>query len=103
MLGSYRVFQYISLPLKNARLTPAVRAASIFVRWSPDQYSSWPDETNAFGLFAPTRSLPRRSVSTPAQYLMSYPFASRNRTIGYSALNTKLRASLPLRVSNGRL
>src|SRR5512144_2660677 len=30
MLGSHRVFQYTSLPLKNARLTPASRAASTF-------------------------------------------------------------------------
>src|SRR5439155_3474945 len=32
MLASYRVFQNISLPLKNARLTPALRAASICAR-----------------------------------------------------------------------
>src|SRR5258708_5954769 len=42
MLFSQRVFQYISLPLRNARLTPASRAASTLVRWPFDQYSSWP-------------------------------------------------------------
>ena len=31
-LGPHRVFQNISLPLKNARLTPALRAASTFAR-----------------------------------------------------------------------
>ena len=31
-LGSQRVFQNISLPLKKARLTPASRAASTFAR-----------------------------------------------------------------------
>jgi len=40
MLGSHLVFQNPSFPLKNARLTPALRAASTFARWSPDQYSS---------------------------------------------------------------
>ena len=34
---SHRVFQYISLPLKNARWTPAARAASTFARCGPDQ------------------------------------------------------------------
>ena len=42
MLGSSRVFQNTSLPLKNARFTPASRAASTFARCWPDQYSSWP-------------------------------------------------------------
>src|SRR5262245_31116752 len=32
MLASYRVFQYTSLPLKNARLTPLLRAASTRMR-----------------------------------------------------------------------
>ena len=32
MLLSHRVFQKISLPLKNARLTPALRAASTLAR-----------------------------------------------------------------------
>ena len=32
MLGSQRVFQNTSLPLKNARLTPASRAASTLAR-----------------------------------------------------------------------
>ena len=32
MLGSHRVFQYTSFPLKNARFTPASRAASTFFR-----------------------------------------------------------------------
>ena len=40
MLVSQRVFQNISLPLKNARLTPASRAASTLARCWPDQYSS---------------------------------------------------------------
>ncbi len=44
MLGSHRVFQNTSFPLKNARLTPASRAASTFARCCPDQYSSWPTD-----------------------------------------------------------
>jgi hypothetical protein len=44
MLFSHRVFQKISLPLKNARCTPAARAASTFARCRADQYSSWPTE-----------------------------------------------------------
>ena len=47
MLFSQRVFQKTSLPLKNARLTPASRAASTLARWSPDQYSSWPTDRKA--------------------------------------------------------
>ena len=54
------------------------------------------------GFCAPTRSPARRSVSTPLMYFTSYPFASSHRTIGYSALNTKLWGSCA-RVSNGRL
>ena len=42
MLGSVRVFQNTSLPLKNARLTPLSRAASTLARCVPDQYSSCP-------------------------------------------------------------
>src|SRR3954452_24735307 len=102
MLGSYRVFQYISLPLRNARLTPALRAFSTVLRWFPDQYSSWPTDRNAFGLGAPGRSKPRPSVWTPAWYLTSEPVASSQRTIGYSALNSQLWGSCA-RVSNGRL
>ena len=44
LLDCQRVFQYTSLPLKKARLTPASRAASTLVRSWPDQYSSWPLE-----------------------------------------------------------
>src|SRR6185295_16854244 len=72
---SYRVFQNISLPLKNARLTPALRALSTLARCCPDQYSSWPTERNAFGATALVRPMvplaPKRSVSTPAQYFVS--------------------------------
>src|SRR3989442_259381 len=46
MLGSQRVFQKISLPLKNARFTPAARAVSTFARCPPDQYSSCPTDMN---------------------------------------------------------
>ena len=46
MLFSQRVFQKTSLPLKNARLTPASRAASTLARCWPDQYSSWPTDRN---------------------------------------------------------
>ena len=42
MLGSHRVFQNTSFPLKKARFTPASRAAVTFARCWPDQYSSWP-------------------------------------------------------------
>ena len=44
MLFSQRVLQKTSLPLKNARFTPAARAASTLARWAPDQYSSWPTD-----------------------------------------------------------
>ena len=44
MLFAQRVFQNISLPLKKARLTPALRAASTLARSPADQYSSWPLE-----------------------------------------------------------
>ena len=44
MLGSQRVFQKTSLPLKNARCTPALRAASTLARCAPDQYSSCPTD-----------------------------------------------------------
>ena len=62
-LGAQRVFQYISLPLKNARLTPASRAASTLSRCVWDQYSSWPLEMNVLWLRS---RLPRRWVSTLA-------------------------------------
>jgi len=45
LLDWKRVFQNTSLPLKNARLTPASRAASMFVRSRADQYSSCALET----------------------------------------------------------
>ena len=57
MLGSQRVFQKTSLPLKNARLTPASRAASTLARWPPDQYSSCPTDRNAL---CSRSSAPRR-------------------------------------------
>ncbi len=60
--GSSRVFQNTSLPLKNARLTPAARAASTFARWGPDQYSSCPTERN---VSCSRSSPPRRWVSIP--------------------------------------
>ena len=47
VLGCQRVFQNTSLPLKNARLTPASRAASVLARSRADQYSSCPLETIA--------------------------------------------------------
>ncbi len=46
MLFSQRVFQKISLPLKNARFTPALRAAVTLLRCPPDQYSSCPTDMN---------------------------------------------------------
>ena len=64
MLFSQRVFQKTSLPLKNARWTPAARAASTLARWAPDQYSSWPTERKAS---CSSSSAPRRSVSTPVE------------------------------------
>src|SRR3954447_21758322 len=50
MLGSQRVFQKPSLPVKKARLTPASRAACRFARCEADQYSSWPLEMNSLWL-----------------------------------------------------
>src|ERR1700730_126048 len=38
MLEAQRVFQKISLPVKNARFTPASRAAVTFARCPADQY-----------------------------------------------------------------
>ena len=64
MLDSKRVFQYISLPSKNARCTPASRAEVTFARAVADQYSSWPTAMNTLwrGI-----SNPRRSVSTSVE------------------------------------
>ena len=64
MLFSQRVFQNTSLPQKNARLTPASRAASTLARWLPDQYSSWPTDRKTS---CSSSSAPRRSVSTPVR------------------------------------
>src|SRR5512144_100520 len=101
MLGSHRVFQYTSLPLKNARLTPASRAASTFARCAPDQYSSCPTETNTLWFLM---SAPRRSLSIPVVYVVAYPLASSHRTIEYSALKKKSRpAGVVIRERNGRL
>ena len=50
MLVSQRVFQNDSLPLKNARLTPASRAASTLARCAPDQYSSCPTDRKTLWL-----------------------------------------------------
>ena len=61
MLGSQRVFQKISLPVKNARFTPASRAASTLLRWPADQYSSWPLEMKSLWFFS---SAPRLLTST---------------------------------------
>jgi hypothetical protein len=61
MLGSQRVFQYTSLPLKNARCTPASRAASTAGRWPADQYSSCPTDRKKSWRCS---SAPRRSMST---------------------------------------
>ena len=46
LLLAQRVFQKTSLPLKKARLTPALRAASTLSRCPLDQYSSWPLDMN---------------------------------------------------------
>ena len=62
MLACQRVRQNTSLPLKKARLTPALRAASTLARWAPDQYSSWPVAMKTLWLRI---SDPKRSVSTP--------------------------------------
>ena len=83
VLGSQRIFQNTSLPLKNARCTPASRAASTAARCGPDQYSSWPTERKTLWFLI---SAPRRSPSSPVVYATSYPFASSHRIIGYSAL-----------------
>ena len=63
-LSSQRVFQNTSLPLKKARSTPALRAASTLARWPPDQYSSCPTERNAL---CSRISAPSRSLSTPVK------------------------------------
>jgi hypothetical protein len=65
MLSSHRVFQKISLPLKNARWTPFARATSTFVRCPSDQYSSWPTDRKT--LCWRSRE-PLRSVSAPDEY-----------------------------------
>ena len=51
-LGSQRVFQNISLPVKKARLTPASRAASTAERCEADQYSSCPLEMKTLWFFS---------------------------------------------------
>src|SRR5664279_162242 len=70
VLFSQRVFQNTSLPLKNARFTPASRAASTLARCLPDQYSSWPTDRNALWLRSscpPGRSGVSKSVSAPEE------------------------------------
>ena len=86
-LGSHRVFQNISFPLKNARLTPASRAVSTLVRCEPAQYSSWPVDRNTLWF---SRSGPRMDVSNPLRYVTSYPLASRNLIIGTSVAMSQL-------------
>ena len=66
MLGSQRVFQKIWLPLKNARFTPASRAASTLARWFADQYSSWPTDMNTW--CCSNRLAGAASTSTPPMY-----------------------------------
>ena len=46
MLFSHRVFQNISLPLKNARLHAGVARRLDVGALPPDQYSSWPTDRN---------------------------------------------------------
>src|SRR6266511_3242269 len=65
MLFSQRTFQKLSLPEKNARPTPAARAASTLARAPADQYSSWPTDRNARWFWS---SDPLRSVSTSDEY-----------------------------------
>ncbi len=62
MLFSQRVFQKTSLPEKNARFTPASRAASTFARCCDDQYSSCPTERKTLWL---SSNEAERSESTP--------------------------------------
>ena len=64
VLGSQRVFQKLSLPLKKARLTPAARAASTLVRWVADQYSSCPTERKVLWSRI---LLPNLALSTPVK------------------------------------
>ena len=65
MLASHRVFQNTSLPLKNARLTPASRAASTFARCCARPVLVVADREEHL-VFAGVRSSRRdRSVSTP--------------------------------------
>ena len=71
-----------SLPLKNARFTPASRAASMFARCAPDQYSSWPTDRKTLWFLM---SAPRRSVSTPAEVADVVPVAlqeAHHRVLG---------------------
>ena len=65
MLASQRVFQNTSLPLKNARCRPLLRAFSTLRRWPFDQYSSWPTERNALWFAGFRIVAPLRSVSMP--------------------------------------
>ena len=99
MLFSQRVFQKTSLPLKKARLTPALRAASTFVR-------CWPPTSTRRGRptgrpCAPSSSAPRRSVSTPRGVADVVAVGSSQRTIGYSALNRQFSCGPPSAVAGG--
>ncbi len=88
-------------PLKNARFTPASRAASTFSRCPPDQYSSCPTDKKMSWFWM---RLPRRSLSMPVVYVTSYPFRSIHLSIGYSALKSQSTGvSSAVRVRNGRL
>src|SRR5258705_14021835 len=86
MLGSQRVFQYSSLPSKNARCTPALRAAVTAARSPLDQYSSCPVVMNTACCRMRVGS---RSVSSSVVEVSLKTFDSSQRTMGYSALNNQ--------------
>src|SRR3954452_24037177 len=102
MLGSVRVFQNTSLPVKDDMFRPLSRAASTLARCVADQYSSCPAVKNILWLVssAPPADVP---TSMPLVYETSYPFASRNRIIGDSAYITQLRPWSSSAVWKGRL
>ena len=86
MLGSQRVFQNTSLPLKNARCTPAARAASTLARCAAGPVLVVADGQEDLVL----EDLAAAPVAVDAREVADVvAVGSSQRTIGYSALKSQ--------------
>ena len=99
MLFSQRVFQNTSLPLKNARCTPAARAASTFVALRAGPVLVVADGEEDL-VFEHSAAAPIGVDAGGVAHVVAVGFEPR--TIGYSALKTQSSGASP-RVVNGRL